>query len=107
MYFLHVSETHRADCCTDALSQLTSLCHAKGIKLSGPLTLARILDKLISEYIEPECIQPTFLYNHPLALSPLAKDVIDIKVSVCFFVYLFGINLLNHVLLGPTSSCKV
>lgn len=65
----------------DALSQLTALCEQKGIKLTGPLTLARILDKLISEYIEPECIQPTFLYNHPIALSPLAKDAIDDKVG--------------------------
>ena len=64
------------------MSQLTSLCDQKGIKLTGPLTLGRILDKLISEYIEPECIQPTFLYNHPIALSPLAKDAIDDKVTV-------------------------
>lgn len=65
---------------TDALDQLIALCSTRNIKLSGPLTLSRILDKLISEYIEPECIQPTFLYNHPLSLSPLAKDAIDQNV---------------------------
>lgn len=63
------------------MDQLTSLCKKHGIKLSGPLNESRILDKLISEFIEPKCIQPTFLYNHPLALSPLAKDAIDHNVN--------------------------
>ncbi|KAG2198687.1 hypothetical protein INT46_003263 [Mucor plumbeus] len=82
----------------DALSQLTALCEQKGIKLTGPLTLARILDKLISEYIEPECIQPTFLYNHPIALSPLAKDAIDDKgqtVAARFELFVGGKEIVN------------
>lgn len=74
------------------MSQLTSLCDQKGIKLTGPLTLGRILDKLISEYIEPECIQPTFLYNHPISLSPLAKDAIDDKVGFLWELILFNLK---------------
>ncbi|NIM19476.1 MAG: lysine--tRNA ligase [Candidatus Latescibacteria bacterium] len=33
-----------------------------------------ILDELFSELIEPELIEPTFVYDYPKALSPLAKD---------------------------------
>lgn len=62
---------------TDASDQLKTLCKKLNVKLSGPFTVSRVLDRLISDYIEPECIQPTFLYNHPLALSPLAKDADD------------------------------
>ncbi|CAO3656821.1 unnamed protein product [Mucor hiemalis] len=68
----------------DPLDQLVSLCTQRGIKLSGPLTLSRVLDRLISDLIEPECIQPTFLYNPPLALSPLAKDTVDRNVNIYF-----------------------
>lgn len=38
-----------------------------------PQTLPQILDRLVSELIEPLCIQPTFLIGHPKALSPLSK----------------------------------
>lgn len=79
-----VSLTHLHRCSTDPLDQLISICTKRGIILSGPLTPTRILDKLISDLIEPECIQPTFLYNPPLALSPLAKDIIDDNVNIFY-----------------------
>ncbi|MBB6097448.1 lysyl-tRNA synthetase class 2 [Deinobacterium chartae] len=33
----------------------------------------KLLDKLFGEYVEPGLINPTFVMNHPLAISPLAK----------------------------------
>ncbi|KAG2198455.1 hypothetical protein INT47_004442 [Mucor saturninus] len=82
----------------DALDQLIVLCTIRGVKVSGPLTLSRILDKLISEFIEPECIQPTFLFNHPLALSPLAKDAVDPNgqtVAARFELFVGGKEIVN------------
>ncbi|KAI8330236.1 hypothetical protein BC941DRAFT_456911 [Chlamydoabsidia padenii] len=57
------------------LSNLQRICELQNIPVGAPFTEARILDKIISHVIEPKCIQPTFLYNHPLALSPLAKEM--------------------------------
>jgi lysyl-tRNA synthetase class 2 len=37
-------------------------------------TLPRLLDTLAEEYIEPLCINPTFITQHPEALSPLSKS---------------------------------
>lgn len=44
-----------------------------GIECSPPRTTARIIDKLVGHFIEPECINPTFIINHFQVMSPLAK----------------------------------
>ena len=91
-----------------ALEELIRVCENKGITLSGPLTCSRILDKLISEYIEPECIQPTFLYHHPLALSPLAKDALDENVSITWEkMHTRSSHHSLFTFLGPYCCCSV
>ena len=52
---------------------LNDLCIKNRIECSSPRTTARLLDKLVGHYIEPECINPTFIYGHPQIMSPLAK----------------------------------
>jgi len=44
-----------------------------GLACSPPHTTARLLDKLVGEFIEPTCINPTFITEHPQIMSPLAK----------------------------------
>lgn len=53
---------------------LQKICQEQGIVCSPPLTTARLLDKLVGYYIEPKCVQPTFIMNHPEIMSPLAKS---------------------------------
>lgn len=43
------------------------------LECSPPLTNARMIDKLVGEFIEEKCINPTFIINHPKVMSPLAK----------------------------------
>ena len=38
-----------------------------------PRSTSRLLDKLVGEFIEPKCISPTFIINHPQLMSPLCK----------------------------------
>lgn len=52
---------------------LDKLCVANNVECSAPRTAARLLDKLVGEYLEEASISPTFICNHPQVMSPLAK----------------------------------
>jgi lysyl-tRNA synthetase class 2 len=43
------------------------------VECSPPQTNARMLDKLVGEFLEETCINPTFIHGHPQMMSPLAK----------------------------------
>ncbi|XP_010789834.1 lysine--tRNA ligase isoform X2 [Notothenia coriiceps] len=49
------------------------LCAKKGVECPSPRTTARLLDKLVGDYLEVTCINPTFICEHPQIMSPLAK----------------------------------
>lgn len=44
-----------------------------GMQVDPAKGRGRLIDELISTYVEPGLIQPTFLYDYPLDMSPLAK----------------------------------
>ncbi|EIN11481.1 lysyl-tRNA synthetase [Punctularia strigosozonata HHB-11173 SS5] len=52
---------------------LRELCVKHNVECSEPRTNARLLDKLVGEFIEPLCISPAFIVGHPQVMSPLAK----------------------------------
>lgn len=52
---------------------LSDLCIKHGVDCPAPRTTARLLDKLVGEYIEETCINPAFITEHPQIMSPLAK----------------------------------
>jgi lysyl-tRNA synthetase class 2 len=52
---------------------LDQLCYQHHIDCSAPRTTARLLDKLVGDLLEVQCINPTFICDHPQIMSPLAK----------------------------------
>ncbi|WVO12467.1 lysine-tRNA ligase [Cryptococcus depauperatus] len=52
---------------------LRDLCEQHKVDCSEPKTNARLLDKLVGEYIENRCVNPSFIVGHPQVMSPLAK----------------------------------
>ncbi|CCX34588.1 hypothetical protein FPQ18DRAFT_335945 [Pyronema domesticum] len=70
---LHTKETNEF---------LKKILKAHKIDCSPPQTNARMLDKLVGEFIEEKCINPTFITGHPQMMSPLAKYHRD-RVGLC------------------------
>ncbi len=58
-------------------------CEAKRVECPPPQSTARLLDKLVGEYLESRCLNPAFLIDQPQIMSPLAKGC----VTVFTFVY--------------------
>ena len=48
-----------------------------GITADGRNSRGRLIDKLVSACVEPQLIQPTFLVDYPIDMSPLAKQRAD------------------------------
>ena len=46
----------------------------KGLDVNPNAPRGKLIDDLIGEFLEPTFIQPTFLYNYPRDISPLAKN---------------------------------
>lgn len=54
-------------------NDLRALAKNIGIEIEGLFGKAKLIDEIFSQVIEPEIIQPTFVVDYPLILSPLAK----------------------------------
>jgi lysyl-tRNA synthetase class 2 len=59
-------------------------------------TRGKLIDFLLSEFLEPTLVQPTFLYDYPRDISPLAKSKPGDPLTVeRFEVYIAGFELCN------------
>ncbi|AQX74390.1 lysine--tRNA ligase [Dehalococcoides mccartyi] len=44
------------------------------LKVDPAKDWGKLVDELVGEFVEPHLVQPTFLTDHPVAMSPLAKQ---------------------------------
>lgn len=69
---------------------------AHGHRYGGPKTRASIIEYLFDTLLEPTLIQPTFIYDYPIELSPLAKKHPTLPgVALRFEAFAFGRELAN------------
>ena len=54
-------------------SQLYKLCKKHNLDVEKKMNFGQLFDKLFSSLIEPKLIQPTFVFDYPKSISPLAK----------------------------------
>ncbi len=68
----------------------------KGLDPGDAPTWGVLVDDLFSEHVEPSLVQPTFITNHPVAISPLAKESReDPRVAERFEIFIAGMEVGN------------
>jgi lysyl-tRNA synthetase class 2 len=81
---------------SDDLASLQAAVRAAGHDPGDALTWAQLVDSLCSDFVEPGLRQPTFITNHPVELSPLAKrSADDPRFVERFEVFATGIEIGN------------
>ncbi len=75
---------------------LLAALRAKGYQPPVGVTRGKLIDWMLSEFLEPTLIQPTFLYDYPRDISPLAKSKPGDPLTVeRFEVYMAGFEVGN------------
>jgi lysyl-tRNA synthetase, class II len=59
------------------LASLQETMRSLNVEVEKNASWGRLIDKLFSTYVEPSLIQPTFVIDHPVEISPLAKGKAD------------------------------
>lgn len=79
----------------DAATLETAL-HNMGEKVEPGQTWGKLVEHLLGKFVEPRLIQPTFITDYPIDISPFAKrtDYDDVHVER-FEVYIAGMELGN------------
>lgn len=68
----------------------------KDIEVDPEATRGKLIDDLVSNFVEPKLIQPSFLYNYPRDISPLAKSLPgDPQIVERFEGHIGGFELCN------------
>jgi lysyl-tRNA synthetase class 2 len=67
-----------------------------GLKIDPKATKGMVWDEICSEFVEPKLIQPTFLIDHPIEISPLAKKKSDQpEFTYRFELFVYGREMAN------------
>lgn len=75
---------------------LEAAMRARGMNPKPGQARGKLIDGLLGDYLEPTFIQPTFLYNYPRDISPLAKSMPDDPTTVERFEgFIGGMELCN------------
>src|ERR1043166_1395671 len=72
-YYTLVQETAAVDLTRASEAELRAALRRKEVPEADQLSGAKLVDEVFKNYVEPTLVQPTFVLDYPVALSPLAK----------------------------------
>ena len=75
---------------------LANKMHELGVPATYAESRGRLIDKLVGTFVEPRLIQPSFLIDYPVEMSPLAKaSTIDSRYAERFEAIAAGMEIAN------------
>ena len=75
---------------------LKKFCDKNSIKLEGVTTIGNIKNIIFETTVEENLIKPTFIYNYPIEISPLARSLDkDVSIAERFELFVNGKELGN------------
>jgi len=78
------------------LETLRAAVRERGLRVPDVPSWGKLVDELVSEHVEPRLVQPTFLIDYPVELSPLAKrSPDDPRLVERFELFVAGMELAN------------
>lgn len=92
---LHMVDAIKEVCGIDFFKEMTfeeasSLAKAHQIEVEPHYQTGHIINAFFEKYVEDTLIQPTFLYGHPIEISPLAKKSKDPRFTERFEIFICG-----------------
>jgi lysyl-tRNA synthetase class 2 len=77
-------------------ASLAKACKERNIEIDESYGRAKIIDDVFTEKVQPNLIQPTFITDHPVEMSPLAKiHRSNPKLTERFEVFIGGMEIAN------------
>jgi lysyl-tRNA synthetase, class II len=76
-FYASVRETAGVDLATASEQELRAALARGHVAEADAFSGAKLVDEVFKHYVEPTLMQPTFVFDYPLALSPLAKPKRD------------------------------
>lgn len=76
--------------------ELGELCKKHGIEVTAAMGKGKLIDELFSALVQPELVQPTFVMDFPVEMSPLCKrHRDDARLTERFELYVAGFEVGN------------
>jgi lysyl-tRNA synthetase class 2 len=73
---------------TMTLAQATTLANKHNIQVQPHYQVGHIINEFFETFVEETLIQPTFIYGHPVEISPLAKTSTDPRFTERFELFI-------------------
>ena len=77
-------------------AQLRETCKKLNVEVSPEMGVGKLIDAIVGEYVEKNLVQPTFLIDYPVEMSPLTKRCrYDDSLTERFELFVNGKELAN------------
>lgn len=77
------------------LEEAKTLAKKHGVKVEKHYTTGHIINEFFETFCEDDLIQPTFVYGHPIEVSPLTSKSEDPRFTERFELYINGAEIAN------------